>query len=68
MELAKRMATGGTWNSLLEEVISLIAIKAAETSENPLEDLHRLRLCNKAMKRVTSSRAIANCFDLEQHY
>jgi hypothetical protein len=53
---------------LLEEVVSLIAIKVAETSEDPLEDLCSLLLCNKATKRVTSSRVIANRFNLEQHY
>jgi hypothetical protein len=53
MEPAKWMAAGGTWDHLLEEVISLIAVKVAETSEDPLKDLRSLRLCNKATKRAT---------------
>jgi hypothetical protein len=31
MEPAKRMAADGTWDRLLEEIVSLIAIKVAET-------------------------------------
>jgi hypothetical protein len=68
MEAMKRMAAGGTWDHLHKEVISLIAIKVVESSEDPLEDLRSLRLCNKAMKRVTSSRAVANRFNHEHHY
>jgi hypothetical protein len=68
MEPAKWMAAGGTWDHLLEEVISLIAVKVAETSEDPLKDLRSLRLCNKATKRATSSHTVANCFNLEHHY
>jgi hypothetical protein len=40
----------------------------AETSETPLQDLHSLRLCNKATKRASSSYTIANRFNLEHHY
>jgi hypothetical protein len=68
MEPVKRMAADGTWDRLHEEIISLIAIKVAETSEDRLEDLRSLWLCNKATKRVTLSRAIANRFNLEHHY
>jgi hypothetical protein len=31
MEPAKRMAADGTWDRLPEEIVSLIAIKVAET-------------------------------------
>jgi hypothetical protein len=55
MEPVKRMAGGGAWDHLPEEIVSLIAVKVAETSETPLEDLHSLRLCNKATKRSSSS-------------
>jgi hypothetical protein len=68
MEPVKRMAADGTWDRLHEEIISLIAIKVDETSEDRLEDLRSLWLCNKATKRVTLSRAIANRFNLEHHY
>jgi hypothetical protein len=68
MEPGKRMAADGGWDRLLEEVVSLIAIKVAETLEDSLEDLRSLRLCNKATKRSTSSHAVANRFNLEQHY
>jgi hypothetical protein len=68
MEPAKRMVVGGTWDRLPEEVVSLIAIKVVKTSEDPLEDLCSQRLCNKATKRATSSRTVANRFNLEQHY
>jgi hypothetical protein len=68
MEPAKRMVVGGAWDRLPEEIISLIAIKVAETLEAPLEDLCNMRLCNKAMKRASSSRAITNHFYLEHHY
>jgi hypothetical protein len=68
MEPAKRIAMDGTWDHLLEEIVNLIAIKVAETSEAPLDDLHSLWLCNKAMKRASSSCAVANCFNLNHHY
>jgi hypothetical protein len=68
MEPVKRMASDGAWDCLPEEVISLIAIKVAKTSEDPIKDIHSLRLCNKVMKRMTSSSAIANRFNLEHHY
>jgi hypothetical protein len=67
MEPPKRMATGCAWDCLPEEIISLIVVKVAETSEDLLEDLRSLRLCNKTTKRATSSRAIANHFNLEHH-
>jgi hypothetical protein len=44
MEPAKRKAAGDGWDRLPEEIISLVAVKVAETSEVPLEDLHSLRL------------------------
>jgi hypothetical protein len=53
---------------LPEEIVSLISVKVAETSEAPLKDLRSLLLCNKVMKRASSSRAIANHFNLEHHY
>jgi hypothetical protein len=53
---------------LPEEIVSLIAVKVAETLEAPLEDLHTLRLCNKAMKRASSSHAVTNRFNLEHRY
>jgi hypothetical protein len=62
------MDAGGTWDRLPKEIISLIAIKVAETSEAPLKDLRSLRLCNKATKRASSSYVVANCFNLEHHY
>jgi hypothetical protein len=68
MDLAKRMAADGAWDRLLEEIISLIAVKVAETSEAPLEDLRSLRLCNKATKRASTSRVVTNRFNLELHY
>jgi hypothetical protein len=64
MEPTRRMAADGAWDHLPEEIASLIA----ETSEAPLEDLRSLRLCNKAMKRASSSRAITNRFNLKHHY
>jgi hypothetical protein len=67
MEPAKRIAASGTWDHLLEEIVNLIAIKVAETSEAPLDDLHSLWLCNKAMKRASSSCGVANCFNLNHH-
>jgi hypothetical protein len=45
-----------------------MAIKVAETSEDPLQNLHSLRLCNKVTKRASSSRAVANRFNLEHHF
>jgi hypothetical protein len=68
MEPTKRKAIGGAWDCLPEEIVSLITIKVAETSEALLKDLHSLRLCNKVMKRVSSSHVIANRFNLEHHY
>jgi hypothetical protein len=68
MEPAKRMAAGGAWDRLPEEIVSLIAVKVAETSKDPLQDLRSLRLCNKATKMASSSRAIANRFNLEHHF
>jgi hypothetical protein len=64
MELVKRMAVSGAWDCLPKEIISIITVKVAETSKDPLEDLHSLWLCNKGTKRATSSCAIANCFNL----
>jgi hypothetical protein len=68
MAPSKRVAASSIWYRLLEEIISMVAIKVAETSEAPLEDLRRLRLCNKAMERASSSHAIANRFNLKHHY
>jgi hypothetical protein len=68
MELANRVVAGGAWDRLVEEIISMIAVKVAETSEAPLEDLRSLRLCNKVTKRACSSCAITNRFNLENHY
>jgi hypothetical protein len=68
MEPAKRMAASGAWDRLPEEIISLIAVKVAKTSEAPLKDLHSLWLCNKVTKRASSSRIITNHFNLEHHY
>jgi hypothetical protein len=68
MEHAKRMAAGGAWDRLPEEIVSLITIKVAETSEDPLQDLRSLQLCNKATKRVSSSRVVANHFNLDHHF
>jgi hypothetical protein len=68
MEPTNRKAAGGAWDHLPEEIISLIIIKVAETSEAPLEDLHSLQLCNKAMKRASSSYTVANRFNIEHHY
>jgi hypothetical protein len=44
MEHAKRMAASGILDNLPKEIISLIAVNVAETSEALLEDLHSLRL------------------------
>jgi hypothetical protein len=68
MEPVKRMDVGGAWDCLPEEIVSLITVKVAETSEDPLQDLHSLRLCNKVTKRVSTSRTIANHFNLEHHF
>jgi hypothetical protein len=64
----KRKAAGGAWDRLPEEIVSLIAVKVAETSDAPLEDLRSLRLCNKVMKGASSSYAGTNSFNLEHHY
>jgi hypothetical protein len=68
MEHVKRMAAGGAWDHLPEEIVSLITVKVAETSEDLLQELRSLRLCNKATKRASSSRALANCFNLKHHF
>jgi hypothetical protein len=68
MESAKRVVAGGAWDHLLEEIVTMIAVKVAESLEAPLEDLRSLRLCNKVMKRACSSHIIANRFNLENHY
>jgi hypothetical protein len=68
MELVKRKAASGAWDRLPEEIVSLITVKVAKTLEAPLEDLRSLQLCNKVMKRASSSHAIANRFNLEHHY
>jgi hypothetical protein len=68
MEPAKRKAASGAWDCLPEEIVSLITIKVVETSEALLKDLHSLRLCNKVIKRVSSSHVIVNRFNLEHHY
>jgi hypothetical protein len=68
MEHVNRMAVGGAWDRLPEEIVSLITVKVAETLEDLLEDLHSLRLCNKVTKRATLSRAVANCLNLKHHY
>jgi hypothetical protein len=68
MEPVKRKAASGAWDRLPEEIISLITIKVVETLEASFEDLHSLRLCNKVMKRASSSQAVANRFNLEHHY
>jgi hypothetical protein len=68
MEPSKRVTSGGAWDRLPEEIASMITTKVAETSVAPLEDLCSLRLCNKATMRASSSRDIANRFNLEHHY
>jgi hypothetical protein len=68
MDPAKRMVAGNAWDRLPEEIVSLIAIKVVETLEALLKDLCSLQLCNKVMKRASSSRAITNHFNLEHHY
>jgi hypothetical protein len=42
MEPMKRMVVSGAWDRLPEEIVSLITIKVAKTSEAPLEDLRSL--------------------------
>jgi hypothetical protein len=42
MEPMKRVDAGGAWDRLPEEIISMVTIKVAETSERPLKDLHGL--------------------------
>jgi hypothetical protein len=42
MEPVQRMVVSGAWDRLLEEIVSLIAVKVPETLEAPLEDLHSL--------------------------
>jgi hypothetical protein len=68
MEPAKGMAAGGAWDHLPKEFLSLITIKVGKTSEDLLEDLRSLLLCNRAMKRETSSHAVTNLFNLDHHY
>jgi hypothetical protein len=68
MEPVKRMDAGGAWDRLPEEIVSLITVNVAETSEAPLKDLRSLRLCNKVTKRASSSYIIASRFNLENHY
>jgi type II secretory pathway component HofQ len=58
------MATSSAWDRLPEIIISLITVKVTETSEDPLQDLRSLWLCNKATKRASLSRTVANCFNL----
>jgi hypothetical protein len=67
MESVKRVIVG-TWDRLPEEIISMITVKVAESSEATLEDLHSMRLCNKATKRACSSCTITNRVNLENHY
>jgi hypothetical protein len=66
MESTKRVVVGA-WDCLPEEVVSMIVVKVVEWSEALLEDLCSMHLCNKVMKRVCSSHAIANYFNLENH-
>jgi hypothetical protein len=68
MEPVKRIDVYGAWDHLPEEIVSLIIVKVAQTSDATLEDLRSLRLCNKAMKRATSSITVTNRINLEQHY
>jgi hypothetical protein len=68
MEPAKGMAAGGAWDRLPKEFLSLITIKVGKTSEDLLEDLRSLLLCNRAMKRETSSHTVTNLFNLDHHY
>jgi hypothetical protein len=68
IDSSKSVASVGVWDCLPEKVISLITSKVAETSEALLEDLHSLRLCNKATKGASSSHGVTNRFNLEHHY
>jgi hypothetical protein len=68
MEPVKKMVVGGTWDHLPEEIVSLITVKVAKTSEHLFEDLRSLWLCDKATKRASLSCTIANRFNLEHHY
>jgi hypothetical protein len=68
MESTRRVTEGSALDRLPKEIISMIAVKVAESSEAPLEDLCSLRLCNKEMKRACSSHIVTNCFNLENHY
>jgi hypothetical protein len=67
MEYAKRVVVDA-WDHLPVEVVSMIAVKVAESLEPPLEDYHSMRLCNKAMNRACSSCVVAHRFNLENHY
>jgi hypothetical protein len=62
------MAIGSAWDRLPEEIVSLIVVKVVETLEDPLKDLRSLRLRNKATKRASLSRVVANRFNLKHHY
>jgi hypothetical protein len=62
------MAIGSAWDRLPEEIVSLIVVKVVETLEDPLKDLRSLRLRNKATKRASLSRVVANRFKLKHHY
>jgi hypothetical protein len=44
MEPVKRMAVGGAWDRLPEEIVSLITVKVTKTSEASLKDLRNLWL------------------------
>jgi hypothetical protein len=68
MESAKRVVAGGAWDRLPKEIIPMITINVAESTEAPLEDLCSLRLCSKVTKRACSSLIVANHFNLEKHY
>jgi hypothetical protein len=67
MDSSKRVAFGGVWDHILEELVSLITSKEDETLEALLEDLRSLCLCNKTTKRASSSHGITNRFNLEHH-
>jgi hypothetical protein len=68
MEPSKRVASSNAWDRLPKEIVSMITAKVVETSVALLEDLHNLRLCNKATKRASLSCGVANCFNLDHHY
>jgi hypothetical protein len=57
MESVKRVDVGA-WDRLPEEVVSMIVVKVAESSEAPFEDLCSLRMFNMATKRVCSSHTV----------